>query len=101
MLSFFGDGGNSSFDKSKYENLTMSIKQTVLERAHYRCQKCSVKLAGAKIPNFQHINDSHKDNRPVNLKALCDSCFEPFKKKESRRGMIGNLRNNLEQIFGK
>jgi 5-methylcytosine-specific restriction protein A len=79
----------------------MSIKQTVLEKARYRCQKCSVKLTGAKSPHFQHINGSNKDNRPTNLRALCDTCFEPLRKKESRKGMMGNFRNNLDQVFGK
>lgn len=101
-LSFFG-GGNSggSIDKKKYESLTLSIRQTVLERSHYRCQKCSVKFRGSNSPFFEHINGSLKDNRPSNLRSLCEKCFEHVKKKESRKGLLGSMRNNLGQVFGK
>ena len=100
-LSFFGGGETASFDKKKYEILTLSIRQTVLERSHHRCQKCSVKFKGSNGPFFEHINGSLKDNRPSNLRSLCDKCFEHVKKKESRKGRLGSMRNNLGQVFGK
>jgi hypothetical protein len=100
-LSFFGGGETGNFDKKKYEVLTLSIRQTVLERSHYRCQKCSVKLRGSNGPFFEHINGSLKDNRPSNLRSLCDKCFEHVKVKESRKGRLGSIRNNLGQVFGK
>src|SRR3712207_7475742 len=43
-VSFFGPPSSPSYDKKKYEHLTLAIRQTVLERAHNRCQKCSVKF---------------------------------------------------------
>jgi 5-methylcytosine-specific restriction endonuclease McrA len=94
-LSFFGGNSNQNVDKSKYEHLTMSIKQTVLERAHRRCQKCSVKFSGSIHPKFEHINGSPKDNRPVNLRALCPECFSPIAKKENRRGLFGTILNKF------
>lgn len=99
-LSFFGTGNSGNIDKKKYESLTLSIRQTVLERSHHRCQKCSVKFRGSNGPFFEHINGSLKDNRPSNLRSLCDKCFEHVKKKESRKGFLGNMRNNLGQMFG-
>ena len=74
-LSFFGTGNSGNIDKKKYESLTLSIRQTVLERSHHRCQKCSVKFRGSNGPFFEHINGSLKDNRPSNLRSLCDKCF--------------------------
>jgi 5-methylcytosine-specific restriction endonuclease McrA len=99
-LSFFGTGNSENVDKKKYESLTLSIRQTVLERSHHRCQKCSVKFRGSNGPFFEHINGSLKDNRPSNLRSLCDKCFEHVKKKESRKGFFGSMRNNLGQVFG-
>lgn len=91
-MSFFEPGAN--FDKKKYAHLTLSIRQTVLERAHNRCQKCQIKFSPAVQPHFEHINGSLKDNRPRNLRALCPECFKLVEKKEqSRKGMFGSIRN--------
>ena len=96
-MSFFGSSGEGpSFDKKKYEHLTLSIRQTVLERAHNRCQNCKIKFSPRLQPQFEHINGSQKDNRPINLRALCPQCFKSVEKKESRRGILGNIRN----LFG-
>jgi 5-methylcytosine-specific restriction endonuclease McrA len=90
-MSFFGSGDVGGFDKTKYERLTMSIRQTVLERAHNRCQKCSVKFSPKIHPQFEHINGSTKDNRPTNLRALCPECFKDVEKKEKTGGVLGGL----------
>jgi 5-methylcytosine-specific restriction endonuclease McrA len=101
MLSFFGGSSNEKVDKSKYEHLTMSIRQTVLERARHRCQKCSVKFSASIYPQFEHINGSLKDNRPVNLHALCPACFKFVEKKESRKGIVHNMRSTFGGILKK
>jgi len=95
MLSFFGGNSSGNVDKSKYEHLTMSIRQTVLEKAHRRCQECSVKFSPSVHPSFEHINGSLKDNRPMNLRALCPECFKLVAKKENRKGILGNIRYTL------
>jgi len=101
-LSFFGGGASDEkIDKSKYEHLTMSIRQTALERAHHRCQKCSAKFSASVHPRFEHINGSLKDNRPVNLRALCPACFKFVEKKENRKGIVENVRNTFGGIFKK
>jgi 5-methylcytosine-specific restriction endonuclease McrA len=100
-LSFFGGSSNEKVDKSKYEHLTMSIRQTVLERARHRCQKCSVKFSASVHPQFEHINGSLKDNRPVNLHALCPACFKFVEKKESRKGIVDNMRSTFGGILKK
>jgi hypothetical protein len=93
-MSFFGSPGGTSYDKKKYEHLTLAIRQTVLERARNRCQKCSVKFTPRVPPHFEHINGSTKDNRPVNLRALCSECFKLVEQKEkSRKGVFGTIRN--------
>ena len=99
-VSFFGPPSEGpSYDKKKYEHLTLSIRQTVLERAHKRCQKCGVKFSPSIQPQFEHINGSLKDNRPINLRALCPECFKLVEKKESRKGgMMGNIRSALRRI---
>ena len=79
----------------------MSIRQTVLERARHRCQKCSVKFSASIYPQFEHINGSLKDNRPVNLHALCPACFKFVEKKESRKGIVHNMRSTFGGILKK
>jgi hypothetical protein len=100
FMSFFGGPTDGpSFDRKKYEHLTLSIRQTVLERARGRCQKCQVKFSASVPPQFQHINRSLKDNRPLNLRALCPECFKSVEKDErEKRGMLGGLGKVLKKI---
>lgn len=88
-MSFFGN--TPGVDKSKYEHLTMSIKQIVLEKAHHRCQGCNVRFHGGTQAFFEHINGSRKDNRPGNLRALCSKCFKKVEKKETKKGLFDGL----------
>lgn len=98
-MSFFGPAGEGpSFDRKKYEHLTLSIRQTVLERAHNRCQRCSTKFSPSIHPQFEHINGSQKDNRPINLRALCPECFKSIEKKECNKGRFGSIRGLLRRI---
>lgn len=99
-VSFFGPPSDGpTYDKKKYEHLTLAIRQTVLERARSRCQKCSVKFTPSVQPQFEHINSSHKDNRPVNLRALCPECYRAVEEKEKgRKGMLGNVRSVFRRI---
>ena len=99
-MSFFGaPSGGPSFDRKKYEHLTLSIKQTVLERARNRCQKCGTKFTPSLQPQFQHINHSLKDNRPVNLRALCPECYKLVEKEEKeKKGVLGGLGKFLKKI---
>lgn len=99
-MSFFGaPSGGPSFDRKKYEHLTLSIRQTVLERAKNRCQKCSVKFTPGIQPQFEHINHALKDNRPVNLRALCPECYKAVEKGErEKKGMLGGLSKVLKKI---
>lgn len=99
-MSFFGPPSDGpTFDKKKYEHLTLAIRQTVLERARGRCQKCSVKFSPSVHPQFEHINSSHKDNRPINLRALCPECYKAVEEKEkSKKGMLGGMRSMLRRI---
>ncbi len=93
-MSFFDSSGGPSYDKKKYEHLTLAIRQTVLERAHNRCQKCSIKFSPRIPPQFEHINGSLKDNRPTNLRALCPECFKLVEDKEKKKkGILSKVRN--------
>ena len=95
-LSFFGNTSGDSVDKTKYEHLTMSIKQTVLEKAHHRCQTCNIRFHGSTQTFFEHINGSRKDNRPGNLRALCPKCFKKVEKKENKKGLLDSLFGKLK-----
>jgi len=99
-VSFFGPPSEGpSYDKKKFEHLTLAIRQTVLERARSRCQKCSVKFSPSVQPGFEHINGSLKDNRPINLRALCPQCFRAVEEKEkSKKGVLGGMRSVLRRI---
>jgi len=91
-VSFFGPPSGPSFDKKKYEHLTLSIRQTVLEKAHNRCHKCSTKFSPSIQPQFEHINGSLKDNRPANLRALCPRCYKDVERKEqAKKGILGKV----------
>ena len=98
-MSFFGNAsGNNSKSKNreKYKELTLGIKQTVLERSKNRCQSCSKKLSGSNQPQFQYINGSKKDNRPENLRVLCSECFGDHVPKDNNF-MLSSIKN----IFSK
>jgi 5-methylcytosine-specific restriction protein A len=100
-VSFFGPPGGQgpTFDKKKYEHLTMSLRQTVLERAHNRCQKCSTKFSPSVQPHFENINGSKKDNRPINLRALCAGCYKAVEEKAAKKkGIMGGLRKAFDKM---
>ena len=98
-MSFFGPPSGPTFDRKKYEHLTLSIRQTVLERAHSRCQKCGVKFSPSVQPHFEHINKSLKDNRPPNLRALCPECYKSVEKDErAKKGMLNGIGKVLRKI---
>jgi hypothetical protein len=99
-VSFFGPPSDGpSYDKKKYEHLTLALRQTVLERARGRCQKCHVKFSPSVQPHFEHINGSLKDNRPINLRALCLECYKVIEAKEkTKKGMFGSMRSVLRRI---
>lgn len=100
-MSFFGPPGGAgpSFDYKKYGTMTMAIRQTVLERARSRCQKCSSKFSPSIEPHFEHINGSKKDNRPQNLRALCPMCYKAVEDRESKRkGKFGRLLKALDKV---
>ncbi len=99
-MSFFGNAsGNNTKSKNreKYKELTLGIKQTVLEKSKNRCQSCSKKLSGSNQPQFHYINGSTKDNRPENLRALCLECYEEDKAPKGNNFVISSLKN----IFSK
>jgi hypothetical protein len=60
-----------------------------------------VKFSASIHPRFEHINGSLKDNRPVNLHALCPACFKFVEKKESRKGIVDNMRSTFGGILKK
>lgn len=89
----------NSDKKKKIEKINLGIKQTVLERAKYRCQGCSKKFNNQEIPFFNHINGSLKDNRPANLKALCKECFEVTGENKIKDNMFGKLRSLIRKVI--
>jgi 5-methylcytosine-specific restriction protein A len=98
-LSFFGNASgnnNKSKNRNKYKELTLAIKQIVLERSKSRCQNCSKKLSGSIQPQFYYVNGSKKDNRPENIRALCSECYEE-KSPKNNNGMV----SSFKKIFSK
>lgn len=99
-MSFFGNAsGNNSKKRDKYKELTLAIKQIVLERSKNRCEECSRKLTGTNQPQFIHLNRKAKDNRPENLKVICMECSgeTPNSGTNTRGSMLGNLK----KVFSK
>ena len=100
ILSFFGSASgnnNKSKNRDKYKELTLAIKQIVLERSKNRCQNCSKKLSGSSPPQFYHINGSKKDNRPENLRALCSECYEDRSPKNNNNNIFSSIKKMLSK----
>ena len=97
-MSFFGNASgnnNKSKNRDRYKELTLAIKQIVLERSKNRCQNCSKKLSGSALPQFFHINGSKKDNRPENLRALCSECYDDQSPKNNNSNMFSSIKKML------
>lgn len=95
---FNAESGKSSNNKKKFHKINLGIRQTVLERARYRCQSCSVKFNAKETPFFAHINGSLKDNSPANLKALCKACYMKTGENKIKDNMVGKIRSLIRRV---
>jgi 5-methylcytosine-specific restriction endonuclease McrA len=96
---FNADSGKSSNNKKKFQKINLGIRQTVLERARYRCQGCSIKFNTQDTPFFSHINGSLKDNRPSNLKALCKDCYNKTGEQKIKDNVVGKIRSLIRRVI--
>jgi 5-methylcytosine-specific restriction endonuclease McrA len=96
---FNADSGKSSNNKKKFQKINLGIRQTVLERARYRCQGCSIKFTTQDTPFFSHINGSLKDNRPSNLKALCKDCYNKTGEQKIKDNVVGKIRSLIRRVI--
>ena len=93
------DSGKSSSNKKKFHKINLGIRQTVPERARYRCQGCSTKFNTQETPFFAHINGSLKDNSPANLKALCNKCYIKTGENKIKDNMMGKIRSLIRRVI--
>ncbi|HET9807383.1 MAG TPA: hypothetical protein VFP49_10770 [Nitrososphaeraceae archaeon] len=96
---FNSDSGKNSNNKKRFQKINLGIRQTVLERARYRCQGCSIKFNTQDIPFFSHINGSLKDNSPANLKALCKDCYAKTGEHKIKDNMVGKIRSIIRRVI--
>ena len=96
---FNSDSGKNSHNKKKFQKINLGIRQTVLERARYRCQGCSIKFNTQDTPFFSHINGSLKDNRPANLKALCKECYTKTGGHKIKDNIVGKIRSLIRRVI--
>ena len=96
---FNAESGKSSNNKKKFHKINLGIRQTVLERARYRCQSCSIKFNTHEAPFFAHINGSLKDNSPANLKALCNACYVKTGENKIKDNMVGKIRSLIRRVI--
>ena len=96
---FNADSGKNSNNKKKFQKINLGIRQTVLERARYRCQGCSIKFNTQETPFFSHINGSLKDNRPSNLKALCKDCYNKTGEQKIKDNVVGKIRSLIRRVI--
>jgi 5-methylcytosine-specific restriction protein A len=96
---FNAESGKSSNNKKKFPKINLGIRQTVLERARYRCQSCSIKFNTQETPFFAHINGSLRDNSPANLKALCKECFVKTGENKIKNNMVGKIRSLIRRVI--
>ena len=96
---FNADSGKSSNNKKKFQKINLGIRQTVLERARYRCQGCSIKFNTQDTPFFSHVNGSLKDNRPSNLKALCKDCYNKTGEQKIKDNVVGKIRSIIRRVI--
>ena|ERR1700674_4202744 len=65
-------------DNGKLKNTSTVIRTYLLEKANYKCSKCSwseVNLTSKKIPlTLEHKDGNHLNNKPNNLEILCPNC---------------------------
>lgn len=96
---FNADSGKNSNNKKKFQKINLGIRQTVLERARYRCQGCSIKFNTQDTPFFSHVNGSLKDNRPSNLKALCKDCYNKTGEQKIKDNVVGKIRSLIRRVI--
>ncbi|MGE0243104.1 MAG: hypothetical protein AB7P56_04175 [Nitrososphaeraceae archaeon] len=96
---FSPDSGKNNNNKKKFQKINLGIRQTVLERARYRCQGCSAKFNTQDTPFFSHINGSLKDNQPANLKALCKECYTKTGEHKIKDNMVGKIRSLIRRVI--
>ena len=96
---FNADSGKSSSNKKKFHKINLGIRQTVPERARYRCQGCSTKFNTQETPFFMHINGSLKDNSPANLKALCNKCYIKTGENKIKDNLMGKIRSLIRRVI--
>ena len=110
-------------DYKKYaSNWKTEIRPSILERAENRCEFCGVEnyVVGYRDENGKfvvsadknrklfkivltvaHLNHDVSDNRPENLKALCQKCHLAYDAKERKRKRYNPLSGRLEFLKGK
>ena len=84
--------------KKKITKINLGVKQTVLERAKYKCQTCHTRFNNNEQPHFYHINGSLKDNQPANLKALCEKCFIATGENKIKDSFPGKIRSLFKKV---
>ncbi|MGD1835584.1 MAG: hypothetical protein ACPKPY_13600 [Nitrososphaeraceae archaeon] len=84
--------------KKKITKINLGVRQTVLERAKYKCQTCSKRFNNNEQPKFYHINGSLKDNSPANLKALCEKCFAGTGENKIKDSFSGKIRSLFKRV---
>ena len=84
---FNAESGKSSNNKKKFHKINLGIRQTVLERARYRCQSCSIKFNTQETPFFGHI------------KALCKACYVKTGENKIKDNMVGKIRSLIRRVI--
>lgn len=91
-------------DYTKYaENWKTEIRPAILKRAGNRCEFCGAEnyqphpITGSKvILTVAHLNHDVTDNRPENLRALCQKCHNGYDASERAK----NRKNNKKRKNG-
>jgi 5-methylcytosine-specific restriction endonuclease McrA len=86
-------------DYKKYPKNWKAIRKAVLSRAEHKCELCGAEnykphwKTGSKVVlTIAHLNQDINDNRPYNLRALCQRCHNiidyPYREDKKSRKTI-------------
>jgi hypothetical protein len=67
-------GERESQTNEGYQHLPLRLRELVYERSNYHCELCNSEVRGRM--EIAHLDSDRSNNRPSNLKLLCNNCHK-------------------------
>ena len=95
---------SGEFDATKKHSISKFIRDYVLDKNGYKCEKCgynTFRTDGASILQIHHKDGSWQNNRPENLECLCPNCHALTENYGARnKGKGRTWKKNYDQFAG-